>query len=67
MIDLDQLERLAEQRERLHAAIERLRWCLNLMLLDGFERDELEKLRRDVMAFTFRCQRLKRNEDAGVE
>ena len=52
MIDLDQLERLAEQRERLHAAIERLRWCLNLMLLDGFERDELEKLRRDVMAFT---------------
>jgi hypothetical protein len=64
VIDLPQLEELADQKERLEGKIERLRWCLNLLLLDGFDRGELEQLRREVTAFSWRCRN--RNEDAGV-
>jgi hypothetical protein len=58
-IDLDQLEAMADEKERLQEKIERLRWCLNLLLLDGFDRDELERLRSEVTAFTWRVQRMK--------
>jgi hypothetical protein len=65
MIDLDQLEALADQKERLEGLIERGFWCLNLLLLDAISREELEQLRREVTAFSWQCRN--RNDDAGVD
>lgn len=65
MIDLPQLEELADQKERLKGLIERGFWCLDLLLLEGIGREELEQLRREATAFTWACQRI-RNKDAGV-
>jgi hypothetical protein len=45
------LETMADRRQALSGKIERLRWLLNLFLLDGFERDELERLKTEVAAF----------------
>jgi hypothetical protein len=57
-ISLAQLEAAADRREALSDKIERLRWLLNLFLLDGFERDELERLKAEVAVFRRDGQRL---------
>lgn len=50
-----ELERLADLKEALQGKIERGRWCLNLLLLDGFDREELDQLRTEVSSFTRAC------------
>ena len=55
---LPQLEAMGDKRQALSDKIERLRWLLNLFLLDGFERDELERLKAEVAAFKRDEQRL---------
>jgi len=56
--DLAELERLADLKEALQGKIERGRWCLNLLLLDGFDREELDQLSTEVEAFKRCCQAL---------
>jgi hypothetical protein len=53
--DIEQLERLADWKEALELKIERARWCINLLLLDGLDRDELEQLKSEVNAFHWAC------------
>jgi hypothetical protein len=53
--DLDQLEALAEWQANLHDKIERAFWCLNLLLLDGFGREELNALSAEVARFRNAC------------
>jgi hypothetical protein len=54
---LDARDRLDESVDKLDGEInlqekiDRLTWCLNLFLLDGFDREELERLKREVDAF----------------
>jgi hypothetical protein len=52
---LDRLEGIADQKEALQGKIERLQWCMNLFLLDGFDRDGLEQLKKEVSEFTASC------------
>ena len=63
-IDIDELERLADCKDELLGKIERARWCLNLLLLDGFNRDELEQLKSEVGAFHWSCLAWRRNRNA---
>jgi hypothetical protein len=42
---------LADWQSRLEDKIERLSWCLNLHLLDGFDREELDRLTEEVGRF----------------
>ena len=53
--DIAELERLAEWKISLAGKIERGRWCLNLLLLDGLDRDELDQLKEEVSAFKLAC------------
>ena len=53
--DIDLLEALAGRREILDGKIERAFWCLNLLLLDGFDREELDAIRAEVADFTRDC------------
>jgi hypothetical protein len=46
----------AQQANNLQDKIERLTWLLNLFLLDGFDRAELEQLMRDVGQFSEACR-----------
>jgi hypothetical protein len=54
-VDADTLEAIADWKENLQGKIERLLWCLNLHLLDGFDRDELEQLKTEVSEFRASC------------
>ena len=55
---------LADWRDDRRLKIERLRWLLNLFLLDGFDRDELDALKREVNAFSAACASSRRKEAA---
>jgi hypothetical protein len=57
-VSVAHVEAMADRREALSNKIERLRWLLNLFLLDGFEPDELERLKAEVAAFRRDGQRL---------
>ena len=52
---LEELERLADWREALVGKIERGLWCLNLLLLDGFDGEELRQLKSEVAEFRSAC------------
>lgn len=53
-----ELDRIADRRDDLRDRIRRGLWCLNLHLLDGFTRAELDRLREEVDRFTIDCREL---------
>jgi hypothetical protein len=58
------LEALADWKERLQCKIERGYWCLNLLLLDGIDRQELDALKAEVARFTEACHAFNRRAAA---
>ena len=54
------LDALADWKERLDGKIERAYWCLNLLLLDGIDRDELDALTAEVARFGEACRAFNR-------
>jgi hypothetical protein len=63
-LDLDGLELISDAKEALQGKIERAYWCLNLLLLDGFSRDDLERLVGEVEAFKRACAAWRRSRAA---
>jgi hypothetical protein len=55
-LDIDWLGQMADQREAIKDKIDRALWCLNLHLLDGFDREELDALQAEVEKFTIDCR-----------
>jgi hypothetical protein len=55
---------LVERAARLRDKIDRAFWCLNLLLLDGFSREELNGLSSEVARFRHDCERLSWREAA---
>ena len=53
-----------EKAKNLQDKIDRLRWLLNLFLLDGFDRQELEALQAEVARFCEVCRSSKRRAAA---
>jgi hypothetical protein len=53
--ELDEWEALTDWQANLQDKIERAFWCLNLLLLDGFSREDLNAFSAEVARFRTAC------------